>query len=397
MFNYQGRVKIEGRNYNGQGQFKFAILSPDMKSTLWSNDASSVDGSQPATGIPLSVSDGVFNLIMGSETQMEPINATIFQNREPLKLRTWFNDGVHGFEQLNPDYNLINTALISSETGSDDFTIFVNHDIGDDSNSGLKATEAKKTIQAAIEIIPSRVRSNVTVDIADGTYEEEVMLYGINVRPGKRVTLKGDETFSSVSLNLPKVKINAKPTSNSAFANCLIAEQCTNIYIEGIAFTNAREAGALFENGKYTVSNCVAEANGKEGFWFDGSAKGQLNFVTARNNGSHGIAFTSQSRGFADSPVAKNNGRNGIFLVDSSTLSMYTTCQLNSNTENGIHIIGNSQVGVPNDFSGQIRFNKGYGMAAIWNSYFHNVTGHIDYSSNVTANTFEAKNGQVFW
>ena len=49
VFSYQGRVKVQGEPFNGNGQFKFAIVSNDGHSTLWSHDGTSVDGAEPTS------------------------------------------------------------------------------------------------------------------------------------------------------------------------------------------------------------------------------------------------------------------------------------------------------------------------------------------------------------
>ena len=42
LINYQGRVAVGGANFNGSGQFKFALVNTGGTVTYWSNDGSSV-------------------------------------------------------------------------------------------------------------------------------------------------------------------------------------------------------------------------------------------------------------------------------------------------------------------------------------------------------------------
>jgi len=397
MFNYQGRVKIEGQNYNGQGQFKFAILSPDMKSTLWSNDASSADGSQPTTGIPLSVSDGVFNLIMGSETQMEPINATIFQNREPLKLRTWFNDGVHGFEQLQPDYNLINTALITSETNLDDFVIFVDGSAGDDSNSGLKHNEAKKTIQAAVDIIPSRVRANISVQIADGTYPEGVQIYGIDVLPDKKITFTGDETWAVTSTGAPKVVITGKNEAGSTRTYCLKADKCNNLVFHGITFEEANGVGLTLSKGDYSVENCMIRNTNSSGLNITNQSYVQVKQTVTMNNSIHGFGVNTNSRAIMTDCYSKQNGHSGLAVMDQTSCGLDGHCEFNNNLYNGIMCINYSNVGASLSFSGKIQGNKAYGIQAGWGGYFANFNSNVTYSDNLQGASTAFNGGNLNW
>lgn len=71
--------------------------------TYWSNDGTSVNGSEPASAVSVAVSNGLFTVILGDTTlpNMAPMNASIFA-QPYLQLRIWFNDGTHGFAALNP-------------------------------------------------------------------------------------------------------------------------------------------------------------------------------------------------------------------------------------------------------------------------------------------------------
>lgn len=399
MFNYQGRVKVHGHGFDGNGQFKFAILSPDKKSTLWSSDSTSIDGSEPTTAVTLSVTDGVFNVLMGANGVMEPINSTVFHNRRPLKLRTWFSDGVNGFQALHPDHNLINVNLITSETGGEAFTIYVNGDNGDDSNSGLEPEQAKKTIQAAVDIVPGRVMADVTIDIADGTYPEEVLLFAINAKPGKSLTLLGDEIWTPTAGGVPSVIVTGADEATTGVRDtALSAVQCTGIELVGLCFEAAGKSGVKLENGKYGVSNCIMRDNGYIGLWLSTQATGQVDNCISTNNKEHGFAITSQSRAFMTSPTGTHNSRIGIFLVDSSTVNISNTFNFSYNGGTGIHVIGCSQLGVANDIhDAVVRDNKLYGLSAGWYSYMSNMENNVILTGNLSGPTIEFNGGQVDW
>jgi hypothetical protein len=388
MFNYQGRVKVQGEQFNGNGQFKFAIISPDGSSTLWSNDSSSVDGSEPTTGINIEVTDGVFNILMGSGGQMDAINSTIFQEKAPLKLRTWFSDNVNGFQALQPDHNLLNVNLLTPQTGEGNFTIYVNGQTGDDSNAGLKPNQPKKTIQAAVDIVPARVMANVTIDIADGTYPEEVLLFGINCKPGKALKLQGDVGWTPSAGGAPKVVINGK-NGDSRRNVGLQAIQCTGIEITGICFEEVGGTGLLLENGNYAVSNCVSRKNLGGGFAFGNQLRGEAENIVADDNGGDGIVVGTNSRCNLTSPTATRN-RYGLFVGDNSACGIRKTGRFSNNRDNGVHCIAFSALACENTYSnGQVQNNGGYGVQVGWNSYLHNgfisknlFTGNIKGTSN---------------
>jgi formylglycine-generating enzyme required for sulfatase activity len=74
----------------------------------WSNDGTSVNGSEPSASIPVGVTNGLFTVVLGDTTvsNMAPIGAF---NQPGLQLQIWFNDGTHGFAALNPPQPLTPT------------------------------------------------------------------------------------------------------------------------------------------------------------------------------------------------------------------------------------------------------------------------------------------------
>jgi hypothetical protein len=45
VLNYAGQVTVNGEAFDGAGLFKFALVNADGTTTYWSNDGTSVDGS----------------------------------------------------------------------------------------------------------------------------------------------------------------------------------------------------------------------------------------------------------------------------------------------------------------------------------------------------------------
>jgi hypothetical protein len=105
--NFQGRVVVNGAPFDGAGQFKFALVNATGTATFWSNDGTSISGSQPATAVSLPVSKGLYAVLLGDSTlpNMTVIPISVFSNSD-LRLRVWFNDGASGFQQLSPDQRL---------------------------------------------------------------------------------------------------------------------------------------------------------------------------------------------------------------------------------------------------------------------------------------------------
>ena len=97
ILNYQGRVSVNGTNFDGTGQFQFALLDGTGVSTYWSNGNNTVS---------LPVTTGFYSVLLGDTnvTNMAAIPATVFTNGD-VRLRVWF-DGGAGLQQLTPDQRL---------------------------------------------------------------------------------------------------------------------------------------------------------------------------------------------------------------------------------------------------------------------------------------------------
>lgn len=123
--NHQGVVAVNGQRINGNADFKFALVDPDSGENRWTNDNSQLPGpGTPANPVNLPVIDGLFNVRLGDSdlTNMTSIPASV-ANDDNLVLRVWFDDGVHGEQQLSPDQRLTSvpyafTAATSPPIGS---------------------------------------------------------------------------------------------------------------------------------------------------------------------------------------------------------------------------------------------------------------------------------------
>jgi N-acetylneuraminic acid mutarotase len=104
LINYQGRVTVEGVNFTGTGQFKFALVDGAGTTTFWSNDGTSSNAAEPASSVSLNVTNGLYSVLLGNTAipGMVGIPPAVFNNAD-VRLRVWFDDGVHGFQLLTPD------------------------------------------------------------------------------------------------------------------------------------------------------------------------------------------------------------------------------------------------------------------------------------------------------
>jgi hypothetical protein len=108
-FTYQGLVTDNGTNFNGTGQFEFALVTTNgTVTTWWSNDGTSMNGSEPSSAVSVAVNQGLFTVILGdtSLSNMTAIPSKYLSKQSNLQLLIWFNDGVNGFAELNPPQSL---------------------------------------------------------------------------------------------------------------------------------------------------------------------------------------------------------------------------------------------------------------------------------------------------
>jgi hypothetical protein len=79
-----------------------------LYTTYWSNDGSSVAGSQPTASVTVGVTNGLFTLTLGSTNlaNMTGIPQNLFAQQTGLQLQIWFSDGINGFAMLSPLQNL---------------------------------------------------------------------------------------------------------------------------------------------------------------------------------------------------------------------------------------------------------------------------------------------------
>ena len=118
LLSYQGRVFSGATAFEGNGQFKFALLNADGSSVYWRNHPDGNGDGQPDNAVTVGVTRGLYSVLLGDSSlpNMAAIAPTVFSNNSVF-LRVWFNDGVSGFQQLTPDQRLaaVGYALMAAE------------------------------------------------------------------------------------------------------------------------------------------------------------------------------------------------------------------------------------------------------------------------------------------
>jgi hypothetical protein len=113
---------LAGSNYSSVPTVTISPPPPDIAYiTYWSNDGTSIDGSEPAGAVSVPVINGLFTVVLGdtSIANMMSINPASFTQTN-LQLRIWFNDGSNGWAALSPAQSLTPApyAIAAQSAGS---------------------------------------------------------------------------------------------------------------------------------------------------------------------------------------------------------------------------------------------------------------------------------------
>ena len=163
---YQGELRVDGQPFEGSADFKFAILC-DGTETLWSNDGTSVNGSEPTDPIILDVVGGIFSVRLGDpELAMLPVTADLLAGCAIPVLRIWVDAGA-GFEQIADQPLASSPVALVSEVASR-------------ATQGFTVEGADLVVRGGNAVTVADAGDNTTayLDGADGTVRCEVLRFG---------------------------------------------------------------------------------------------------------------------------------------------------------------------------------------------------------------------------
>ncbi len=125
LLNYQGRVTVSGTNFDGGASFKFALVNGDGSVTYGVMTGQAQTGSEPTGVVALPVTKGLYSVLLGDANlaNMTSIPLSVFDNSD-VRLRVWFDDGVHGSELLTPDQRIASSgyALVAANVSDASIT-----------------------------------------------------------------------------------------------------------------------------------------------------------------------------------------------------------------------------------------------------------------------------------
>ena len=135
LLNYQGRIAVgvPAVNFDGPGQFKFALVNGDSSLVYWSNapDTDPADG-EPDAATTITVTKGLYSMLLGDTTlaNMAAIPNSVFSNPD-VQLRVWFDDGRgNGSQRITPDQRIASVGYAMRAGSVPGITPFNNAKIG---------------------------------------------------------------------------------------------------------------------------------------------------------------------------------------------------------------------------------------------------------------------------
>ncbi len=193
-------VTDAGSGYSASPSITIAPPAVNLSyTTYWSHDGTSSAGGEPASAVPVSVSQGLFTVGLG-DTLIPNMNALppqVLANSD-VRLRMWFNDGLNGFSQLSPDQRLTSTAYaMMADTVRD---------------GAITAAKLAPNSITSAQIAPGSIMAN---QLADGAVTSAKLAANVNAgagAPAGSILLSPDPAASNLlSAGFTRLNSTVKP------------------------------------------------------------------------------------------------------------------------------------------------------------------------------------------
>lgn len=189
--------------------------------------------------------------------------------------------GIQG--QLNGKAPLVTTPQQTTA----DITYYVRTD-GNDNNTGLVNTAggAFRTIGKAVSVLPNVINHNLTINISDGAYAEDVIIKGYRIGSGA-LTVMGNSNTAAVNVN--------SVTLHSIYGT---------LTVEGITATSTTKDG-------FSINRCVGfRLNGCKSVSVAASWNGVISYFS--NGYINGCTFSNKGNG------VNTNGISQIYVINTT-------------------------------------------------------------------------------
>ena len=359
VVSYQGQVTVGGAPYTGDGYFKFAVVDQAGATSYWSNDGTSTGGGQPTNSVKLSVSNGLFNVLLGDTAlpNMTALPASTFAGTE-RDLRVWFSSDNITFTQLAPDRRIaaVPYTLQAEEAKNADLLDGQHASAFQQHYQGVKIVAKSggdyTTVSAALAGITDAGDTNrYLVKVMPGVYSEQVIMKPyVDIEGSGELTTKITYTgsgapntgtvlgASNAELRYLSVENTGGTSTATAIFNVSASPRLTHITANasGGSVTNrgVENIGASPMMANVTIS-AVGGSSASYAVLSSGNSAPTLTNVNASasegSNSSYGMYNSSSSATIQNSVISAGGASgNRIGIMNSASSGAYTVLVINS-------------------------------------------------------------------
>lgn len=292
LINYQGRVSVGTTNFNGTGQFKFALTNSTGSTYYWSSDGSVISPpQQPTNFVSIPVSKGLYSVLLGdtSVPNMTAIPASVWANPD-VRLRVFFSDGVNTSQALSPDQRLAPNGYLPSN-----LTLGGTTNLSGNLNLPVTTSATTGVLQVG--------GSPFLHDFGAGGIGDGNIFLGKNAG---NFTSSGN---TNIGVGFGTLTLNTSGSSNIGIGNQALAANTTGTRNQALGLSAlAANQGGIFNTaiGGVALSN---NTSGSQNIAIGDSAL-NANTTAGNNTAVGGNALLFNTTGTSNIGLGKNGGRN---------------------------------------------------------------------------------------
>lgn len=234
-------------------------------------------------------------------------------------------DTTYSVATTTTDGLMSSTDKVKLDNTSSSLTGDINYYVattGSDTNNGTSSSTPFQTIQHAIDILPKHIDGNVNIEVAEGTYNENVEIVGFS-GSGSIELAGATDRANSVNYNLSRIII----TKNSL----------NYVLVRGFNFTDTTDASIYvsFCSSCIEIRDHTLSSSSPIGIGIFSSDRVRIYSCLISNKSSSAISMLSMSRVNCDT-ISGTNNTYGYYTGDGSILH-YSSSQLSATT---LHLRG---------------------------------------------------------